>query len=62
MTVSGGSGSLNQLAHDWAYWETGKKTSEARMQKIQDRMFPAVIAIIIGAILIAVGRRFAFIR
>ncbi|HTH36552.1 MAG TPA: hypothetical protein VL572_01220 [Pyrinomonadaceae bacterium] len=58
MTVSGGSGAPNQLVHDWVYWETGPKTPEARMQKIQDRMFPAFIAIIVGTILIAVWGTF----
>jgi CubicO group peptidase (beta-lactamase class C family) len=58
MTVSGGSGALNQLAHDWVYWETGTVTPEARMQKFRDRMFPAAIAIVIGALLIAVWRIF----
>ena len=58
MTVSGGNGALNQLAHDWVYWETGQVTREAKMQKFQDRMLPAAIAIVLGALLIAVWRIF----
>ncbi len=58
MTVSGGNGALNQLAHDWVYWETGQVTPEAKMQKFQDRMLPAAIAIVLGALLIAVWRIF----
>jgi CubicO group peptidase (beta-lactamase class C family) len=50
LMVSGGKGAVNQLAHDWIYWETGKVTFEARRQIMLDRLVPASVAIIIGAI------------
>ena len=56
MMVSGGSGTLNQLPHDWIYWETGKATSDARRQLVQTRSTPALIAIILGAIAIVIMR------
>ena len=56
MTVSGGTTVLNHLADDWVYWETGKVTPEARMQTVRDRTIPAAIAIIIGALVIALWR------
>jgi len=50
LTVSGGQGALNQLVHDWVYWETGKVTFEARRQIVQNRLVPASVAIVFGAI------------
>jgi hypothetical protein len=41
---------INQLGHDWVYWETGKVTFEARRQLVYDRLAPASAAIILGAI------------
>jgi hypothetical protein len=38
------------LVHDWVYWETGKVTFEARRQIVQNRLAPASVAIILGAI------------
>jgi CubicO group peptidase (beta-lactamase class C family) len=53
---SGGRGATNQLVHDWIYWETGKVTSEARLQVAQNRLRPASIAIILGAIALVLWR------
>lgn len=50
LMVSGGQGTLNQLVHDWTYWETGEVTQEARRQIVYDGLVPASIAIILGAI------------
>jgi CubicO group peptidase (beta-lactamase class C family) len=50
MMVSGGQGATNQLVHDWIYWETGKVTFEAQRQTAQNRIVPASVAIILGAI------------
>ncbi|MFN2511938.1 MAG: serine hydrolase domain-containing protein [Pyrinomonadaceae bacterium] len=50
MMVSGGGGPLNQLGHDWIYWETGKLTFEARRQVVQNRLIPASVAIVGGAL------------
>ncbi len=52
LTVSGGRGATNQLAHDWVYWETGKLTFEARLQVVQDQLAPATVVIFIGSIAI----------
>jgi CubicO group peptidase (beta-lactamase class C family) len=46
----GGGAATNQLVHDWIYWETAKVTFEARLQIVQNRLRPALMAIIIGAI------------
>ena len=54
--VSGGRGAINQIGHDWIYWETGEVTSEARRQIVQSRLIPAALAIILGAIAIALAR------
>jgi CubicO group peptidase (beta-lactamase class C family) len=56
LTASGGRGATNQLVHDWIYWETGKVTSEARLQVAQNRLRPASIAIILGAIALVLWR------
>ena len=56
LTVSGGQGALNQLVHDWVYWETGKVTSEARRQIVYDRLVPASVAIILGAIVLTLWK------
>jgi CubicO group peptidase (beta-lactamase class C family) len=54
---SGGRGAAtNQLTHDWVYWETGKVTFEARLQIAQNRLMPASVAIIIGAIALALWK------
>ena len=41
---------MNQLAHDWIYWETGKVTFEARREIVYKRLVPASVVIICGAI------------
>jgi CubicO group peptidase (beta-lactamase class C family) len=53
--VSGGRGAINRLGHDWLYWETGKITSEARLQVVQDRLRPAAMAIALGAVVLVMG-------
>lgn len=53
LMVSGSQGAANQLGHDWVYWETGTLTFEARRQTIYDRIVPASVAIILGAVVIA---------
>jgi hypothetical protein len=50
LLVSGGKGAVNQLPHDWIYWETGKVTVEARRQILLDRLAPASVMIVIGGI------------
>jgi CubicO group peptidase (beta-lactamase class C family) len=52
LMVSGSRGAVNQLGHDWVYWETGKVTFEARRQTVYDRIVPASVAIILGAVVI----------
>lgn len=53
LTVSGGSGAVNQLAHDWVYWETGTWSHEGKRQFFYDRMKGfGLAAFIIGAIAI----------
>jgi CubicO group peptidase (beta-lactamase class C family) len=56
LTGSGGRGAVNQLVHDWVYWETGRITREARLQIVQDRLVPASVAIILGAIVLGLWR------
>lgn len=62
LMVSGSAGATNQLPHDWIYWETGKLTFEARRQTAQNHIVPALVAMVAGAIVIALwqlfGRRF----
>jgi len=56
LMASGGRGATNQLGHDWIYWETGKITFEARLQIVQDRLVPASVAFILGAIALALWK------
>jgi CubicO group peptidase (beta-lactamase class C family) len=57
LLVSGGSGTLNHLVHDWTYWETGKITAEGRRQIVYDRMKGlGLIAIILGAFVIVLWK------
>ncbi len=56
LLVSGSNGAVNQLGHDWVYWETGKLTYEARQQKVYGRIVPASVAIILGAIIIVLWK------
>ena len=59
LMVSGGSGAVNRLAHDWVYWETGKMTEAAKRQVFYDRMKGlGLAAIILGAIVIALWKSF----
>ena len=52
MMSSGGRGAVNKLPDDWVYWETGKVTFEARRQTIFRLAGPALVAIIVGAVVI----------
>jgi CubicO group peptidase (beta-lactamase class C family) len=54
LMVSGGRGAVNQLGHDWVYWETGEVTFEARRQVVYDRLLKGsgLAAIIVGAIVL----------
>ena len=57
LLVSGGTGAVNRLSHDWVYWETGKTTAAGRRQLVYDRLkSPGAALIIIGAALILVWR------
>lgn len=56
LMVSGGRGAVNQLGHDWVYWETGKVTFEARRQTLYGRVVPASAAIVVGAIVLVLWR------
>ena len=58
LMVSGGQGAVNQLGHDWVYWETGEITFEARRQILYGRVMPASVAIIIGAIVLVLWKLF----
>lgn len=48
VTVSGGAGAINDLGHDWLYWETGHVTPEGRRQLVYRRIAPASAAFAIG--------------
>ncbi len=54
LLISGGSGTVNQLIHDWVYWETGKVTPEGKRQVVSDRLLRGhtSVVIILGAIFI----------
>ena len=52
LMVSGGSGAINQLSHDWTYWETGKITFDARRQIVQSEIASAALVMIVGALAI----------
>jgi len=58
LLVSGSQGAVNQLGHDWVYWETGKVTYEARRQIVYDRLLKGsgLVAIILGAIVLALWK------
>jgi CubicO group peptidase (beta-lactamase class C family) len=64
LMVSGGRGALNQLVHDWVYWETGKVTFEARRQIVYDRLLKGsgLVAIILGAIVLVVWKLWRYSR
>jgi CubicO group peptidase (beta-lactamase class C family) len=50
MMISGGRGGVNQLMHDWVYWETGKVTFNAWRQIVFDWAVMASLVIGVGAI------------
>jgi CubicO group peptidase (beta-lactamase class C family) len=56
LLVSGSAGATNQLPHDWIYWGTGKLTFEARRQTAQNRIAPASVTMVVGAIVIALWK------
>jgi CubicO group peptidase (beta-lactamase class C family) len=60
LMVSGSRGAVNQLGHDWVYWETGTMTFEGRRQIFYDRMFKGagLLAIALGVIAIIVVQIF----
>ena len=57
LVVSGGRGAVNQLGHDWLYWETGTQTAAGRRQRLIGRIVPASAIILIGALAIVAFRR-----
>ncbi|HEY9282239.1 MAG TPA: serine hydrolase domain-containing protein [Pyrinomonadaceae bacterium] len=62
LMVSGSQGAVNQLGHDWVYWETGKVTFEARRQIAYGRAGPASVAIILGAVVIMLWKLSRYFR
>jgi CubicO group peptidase (beta-lactamase class C family) len=62
LLVSGSSGAVNQLSHDWVYWETGKVTFQARRQTVYGRIVPASAAIILGAVVIMLWKLLRYSR
>lgn len=62
LMVSGSNGAVNQLGHDWVYWETGKLTFEARRQTVYNRILPASVAIILGAVVIVLWKLLKYSR
>ena len=56
LMVSGGRGAVNQLGHDWVYGETGKMTPEARREIMYKRLAPASVAVVLGALALALWR------
>jgi CubicO group peptidase (beta-lactamase class C family) len=57
LVVSGGWSGVNQLVHDWVYWETGRMTPDARRQVVMDHVKPAAAMIIGGAVVLVLWRR-----
>lgn len=51
---TGGRGGINRLGGDWVYWETGTIPFEARRQIVYDRLRPASIAVVAGAVAIVI--------
>lgn len=64
LMVSGGSGAVNQLGHNWVYWETGKMTFAGRRQIVYDRLLKGagLVAIILGAITIVLWKLFRYVQ
>jgi hypothetical protein len=62
LLVSGSPGAVNQLSHDWVYWETGKVTYEARRQTVYGRIVPASAAIILGTVVIMLWKLLTYLR
>jgi CubicO group peptidase (beta-lactamase class C family) len=54
LLVSGSRGAVNQLGHDWVYWETGQITAAARRQIVYRRLVPATAAVVAGGALLGV--------
>jgi CubicO group peptidase (beta-lactamase class C family) len=52
LLLSGGSGALNQLPHDWVYWESGTMPEEGRRQRLYDVVAPAGAVFALGALVI----------
>jgi CubicO group peptidase (beta-lactamase class C family) len=62
LMVSGSQGAVNQLGHDWVYWESGKLTFEARRQVVYNRIVPASVAIILGAVVVVLWKLLKYSR
>ena len=62
LMVSGSQGAVNQLGHDWVYWETGNVTFEARRQTAYSRLGPASMAIILGAVVVVLWKLWKYSR
>ena len=43
---------MNQLAHDWVYWETAQVTFESRRELLFKRLVPASVTMVAGAIVL----------
>lgn len=54
LLVSGGSGAVNELAHDWVYWETGRYTDAGQGQRLYSRIVPASLVMVLGALAIVI--------
>ncbi|GAB4215362.1 MAG: hypothetical protein OHK0012_15340 [Synechococcales cyanobacterium] len=50
LMVSGNINLSSALGDDWVAWETGKLTANARVRILSDRLVPAIVAIVLGAI------------
>lgn len=62
VTVSGGAGAINDLGHDWLYWETGQVTPEGRRQLIYRRIAPASAAFVLGLLVFMLARVHPYAR
>jgi len=57
LMASGGRVSVNSLADDWLFWETGRVPFSARRQVVLDRLAPASVAFVLGSIAIVWWKR-----
>lgn len=54
LLVTGARLSISRLGDEWIYWETGRVRPEARRQIVYDRLKHALIAIVLGVVVILV--------